>query len=308
MDCRIVQQNIDLFVDDMLSENDRQQLLDHAASCTSCQKAIDDALRLKKALGSLDDMEPPQGLAMSAIKKAKKNKRKPLFAYVSGATAAVAAVIGLVVILTSGNNIGSPTRISDESVMFSMNAAEDDGAGAAEMAPAAPEEDAGIMMDNVDEAAEEAAPEESAEASMEAPKVAFRAEAYASEDEFIAAEGSSYYKPAALPEDAVLESILVDEESIAFTYRLDNQSAYLFEWLDSLDQNGLKDWLMQKYADLSELQFDGTYYIAEGADVKDVYWEQDGDALHAAVPSWFTADDITAYCTAQFVVVETEEE
>ncbi len=304
MDCRIVEQNIDLFVDGMLSDKERQQLLDHAAECASCQKAIDDAMRLKNALGSIGDLDPPQGLAMSAIKKAKmsEKKRKPLFAYVSGATAAVAAVIGLVVVLTSGNNIGSQTRMPDESVMFSMGAADESGAGAAEMAPAAKEE-ADMML----EAEETAAPEEFEEASM-APKVPFREEGYASEDEFIAAEGGSYYKPAALPGDAELESISVNEESIAFVYRLDNQSTYIFEWLDSLDQDGIKDWIMQRYTDFSDLAFDGTYYIAEGADVKDVYWEQDADAFHAVVPSWFTTDDISAYCTAQFVIAENEEE
>lgn len=302
MECRIVQQNIDLFVDGMLSENDRQQLLDHAASCASCQKAIDDALSLKNALGSLGELEPPQGLAMSAIKKAKKleKKRKPLFAYVSVATAAVAAAIGLVVVLTSGTNMDNSTRMAGESGMFSM-AADDNGAGNAEMAPAAP--DADIMMD---EAWEELASSEPAE-ELEAPKVAFRAEAYTSEEEFVFAEGGNYYKPGALPEDAALESIAVDEESIAFTYRLDNQSVYLFEWLDSLDQNGLKEWLMQRYPDLFETDFDGTYYVVQGTDSQDVYWEQEGDAFYASVPSWFTEEDIAAYCTAQFVVVETEE-
>jgi hypothetical protein len=301
MDCRIVQQNIDLFVDGMLSDTDRQQLLDHAASCASCQKALDDAVCLKSAFGSLGDMEPPQGLALSAIKQAKQKKKKPLFAYVSVATAAVAAAIALVVVLTPGTNMDKTTRMAEESVMYSMSA-EDNGAGDTEMA-AAPEEEAGMMMDGV---AGEAASEESAEAS-EAPKVPFRAEAYTSEEEFVSAQGSSYYKPAALPEDAVLESITVDERSIAFTYVLDNQSTYLFEWLDSLDQNGLKDWLAKRYPDLSELNFDGTYYTAEGADVKDVYWELDGDAFHAVVPSWFTADDIAIYCTIEFVVVETDE-
>lgn len=302
MDCRIVQQNIDLFVDGMLSENDRQQLLDHVASCASCQKAIDDALSLKNALGSLGELEPPQGLTMSAIKKAKmsEKKRKPLFAYVSVATAAVAAAIGLVVVLTSGTNMDNSTRMAGESPVYSI--AEDNDSGNAEMAPAAP--DADIMRD---EAWEESASSEMVEAPQ-APKVAFHAEVYTSEEEFVFAEGGSYYKPAALPEDTVLESIAVDEESIAFTYQLDNQSVYRFEWLDSLDQNGLKEWLMQRYPDLFETDFDGTYYVVQGTDSQDVYWEQDGDAFYASVPSWFTADDIAAYCTAQFVVVETEEE
>ena len=299
MDCRIVQQNIDLFVDGMLSETDRQQLLDHAASCVSCQKAIDDALCLKNALGSLGELEPPQGLALSAIKKAK--KKKPLFAYVSVATAAVAAAIGLVVVLTSGTNMDhNSTRMAGESAVYSMSAA-DNGTGSAEMAP---QEEADIMLDGATEEWEEREPE----ALMEEPKVQFSAEAYTSEDEFITAEGGSYYKPAVLPEDAALESIAVDEESIVFTYRLDNQDAFRFAWLDSLDQNGLKDWLVKGYGDLSNLDFDGTYYMAEGAETRDVYWEQDGDAFYAAVPVWFTADDIAAYCTAQFVVADTDEE
>jgi hypothetical protein len=78
--------------------------------------------------------------------------------------AAVAAAIALVVVLTPGTNMDKTTRMAEESVMYSMSA-EDNGAGDTEMA-AAPEEEAGMMMDGV---ADEAASEESAEAS-EAPK------------------------------------------------------------------------------------------------------------------------------------------
>ncbi len=305
MDCRIAQENIDLFVDGLLSEQDRQQLLEHAASCAACQKTVDDAVRLKNALASLPELDPPKGLAMSAIKKAK--NKKPLFVYISAATAAAAAVIALVVVLTPGFNMDNGTRLSQQ--MDSMSA-KGESAAAAEMASSEPE--MGYMLeapaDGIEDAADEAWPEESYEA-VQAPARDMSAYVYASEEDFVAAEQSSYYKPAALPEGAALASISMDEESFLFTYSLADGSQLTFAWLDALVDNGLKDWLKERYGDLSELTYEGGFYTFKGDGITDVYWQQEGDSFHAAVPSAWTAQDIAAYCQAQFVeVLETDEQ
>ncbi len=306
MDCRIAQENIDLFVDGLLSEQDRQLLLDHAASCAACQKAIDDAVRLKKALASLPEMEPPKGLAMSAIKKAK--NKKPLFVYISAATAAVAAVIALVVVLTPGIGLNNSTRLSDGGQMGTMSTKEESGA-VAEMAPA--EDNSGYALEapaeDMGEADDEAwteAPEESVQATVRD----MSAYVYTSEEDFVAAEQSSYYKPAALPQGAALANISMDEESFVFTYSLADGGQYTFAWLDALSDNSLKDWLKERYGDLSELNYDGSFYTFQGDGTTDVYWLQDGDSFHATVPSSWTAQDMAAYCKAQFVEVQETEE
>ncbi len=294
MDCRFFNENIDLFVDGLLSDSDRRQFLEHAASCISCQKALDDALRIKNALAALGDLEPPEGLAKSAIQKAK--KKKPLFAYVSGAAAAAAAVIALAVILTTGPKNDGMTRFADENTMSAMIAPQQAAEAAPEAAGGAVSEEPEAEQDMVGKAAGFSA-EESVERGQ-APSV------YASEEDFAAGEQSSYYKPAALPDGAALQSVTVYDESIIFTYSLEDGRPFVFEWLDALDENGLADWLKTTYGDLSELKFDGTYYTISAGDATDVYWQQDGDAFHAVLPKGM---DVAEYGSAQFVKVEPQE-
>lgn len=302
MDCRSTQENIDLFVDGLLSEQDRQLLLDHAASCAACQKAVDDAVRLKNALASLPEIEPPKGLAMSAIKKAK--SKKPLFVTISAATAAVAAVIALVVVLTPGIGMNNATRMS-EGQMDALSSKEE--SAAAEEAPS--ELDNGYMLEAPADAMgeDEAWPEESEEA-VQATVRDLNEYVYTSEEDFVTAEQSSYYKPAALPEGAALTNISMDEESFVFSYSLSDGGQYTFAWLDALNDNGLKDWLKERYGDLSELNYDGSYYTFHGESLTDVYWQQSGDSFHATVPSSWTVQDIAAYCQAQFVEVQETDE
>ncbi len=305
MDCRIAQENIDLFVDGFLNEKDRERLLKHAATCAVCQKAIDDAVRLKNALASLPEIEPPKGLAMSAIKKAK--SKKPLFMYVSAATAAVAAVVALVVIFTPGIGMKDATRSAGGAE--SGVAAAKDESPAAQMAPA--EEEQLFSMEAADEdgngATEDlwpAAPEESVEASIKD----MGAYIYATEGDFVTAEQSSYYRPEVLPQGAVLSSISMDEESFVFSYMLADGNGMTFAWLDALDDNGLNDWLEKTYGDLSALNYDGTHYLYAGEGNTAVYWEQDGNAFHATVPASWTAQDIATYCKAEFVEVQEPDE
>lgn len=295
MDCKIVQQNIDLFIDGMLSEDEQQQLLDHAASCASCQKALDDAMRLKNVLSSLGEIEPPQGLVMTSMKKAK--KKKPLFAYISAATAVVVAAVALVVVLSPGLSKTETTQMTSEDKVLSKNTlAEADDMVSSECA------EAGEMEAAAEDEAFYDATDDTA--SIQAIVRDSSPSVYSNEEDFIADEGSSYFKPVALPESAVLDNISVADESIVFTYIFDDGNAYVFEWLDALDENGLKDWLEQSYGDLSALGYDGSFYTVASEDTIDVYWDQDGDAFHVTMPAEL---DILTYCAAQFIQVEMTE-
>ncbi len=98
MECRTAIEYINLYVDNMLSGDETEMLLEHIRNCEGCKKELDDITALKNKLSELDELEPPAGLAMSAVRKAKKRKL-PIFAY---ASAGIAAVIALAVILSPG--------------------------------------------------------------------------------------------------------------------------------------------------------------------------------------------------------------
>jgi hypothetical protein len=94
MDCQTAIEYINLHADGMLGDADTQRLFEHIRSCEHCKIELDKTLTLKKALSSLDELEPPAGLALGAIKKAKK-RRIPVFAYASAALAAALALIAV---------------------------------------------------------------------------------------------------------------------------------------------------------------------------------------------------------------------
>lgn len=97
MDCRMAKENIWLYLDGFLDGAQKKDFEEHVQNCPACRKDLDDALRLKTALAAMGELEPPAGLARSAVRKARK-RRIPPFAYI---TAAMAAAIALIVVLTS---------------------------------------------------------------------------------------------------------------------------------------------------------------------------------------------------------------
>lgn len=106
MDCKTAKEYMNMYVDNMLDEAEKDQLLLHVQSCAQCKKDYDHSIRLKEVLSGLGNVDPPEGLAQSAIKKARK-KKVPAFAYIS---AGVAAAVALVIILSS-NFTGAPMRM-----------------------------------------------------------------------------------------------------------------------------------------------------------------------------------------------------
>ncbi len=161
MDCRTAKENIELYIDGVLSSAQTEELYAHADTCPECKKELENALRLKKALAALGRLEAPEGLAKEAVRKARKRRTVP-FAYIS---AAAAAVITLVVILTSGvlPNTGGGVANGEvqENIMMAAPAdgAEQDESYAMDMAPAAAEAPAEEMAPAATEAP---APEEPA--------------------------------------------------------------------------------------------------------------------------------------------------
>lgn len=89
MDCKTARENINIF--DSLSQQEKDEVLEHVQNCDKCRQELIESTKLLDELSNLDELEAPEGLAQSAIKKAKK-RRLPVYSYVSVAVAAVIAV------------------------------------------------------------------------------------------------------------------------------------------------------------------------------------------------------------------------
>lgn len=329
MDCIKAREKIDLYVDDMLSEAERQRLNGHVSSCSQCWKALDDAIRLKRALGNLPEIEPPAGLVASAVRKAKK-RRIPVYAY---ATAAAAAVVALAfafspqLMSNSKNNAGG-----EEKIMYS--AADEN---------VAPEE--GFTMDSasVAEASEEApmdAPQLQCTLGTGAPIASERTESAAitiytdlytfkTEADLTAAIKSNadsygtagYYRPKAVPEGALLQQIEVSDFSIRWIYSLTDGSMLTFEWLRTITADVIQSWSeqTQMFSDTLAHSFNHTGDVfwssqarfnkdaqmeATDGTVINAYWLQDGVAFHMELPATFTEVEIMQYCMGEQVPIQ----
>ena len=154
MDCKTAKEKINIF--DALSEQDKERVLAHAQGCESCKNEMIYSAKLRDALGNLDELEPPLGLARSAIARAKKRSRIPPIAYISVAAAAVIAVAFIVsssVLNLGGNNaVDAPVEMAleEQSVRSDDFAAEQ-----APMAEKAEMADMDSVADAVDDAADE---------------------------------------------------------------------------------------------------------------------------------------------------------
>lgn len=89
MDCKTARENINIF--DSLSQQEKDEVLEHVQNCDKCRQELIESTKLLDELSNLDELEAPEGLAQSAIKKAKK-RNLPFYSYVSVAVAAVIAV------------------------------------------------------------------------------------------------------------------------------------------------------------------------------------------------------------------------
>ncbi len=266
MDCRKAQQNIDLYIDGMLEDNLAQQLKSHIDSCLHCKKTLDEALRLKSALGALGDLEPPAGLARSAIKKAKK---RPVYTYLAAVSGLAAAAVVIAAVLSTG----PPDATRAPKTGSVMMAEGSDEAYTAEMMP----------MDGLQAECDLAADEEQYSASAKDSGLRI----FETESEFAAQFGRGYYRPASPPKGSTLESITEDGYSVVFKYRLDSGGTYKFGWLLSA-----RDESEGQSKEQQETQI--TCEDMENC----VEYEQDGQHFWAGI----TDDtlDINEYCAAEW--------
>lgn len=171
MDCKAAKDVINLYIDNMLDDAEKKRLFSHVKSCDGCKKELDDALFLKKAFCRLEDIEPPIGLGVSAVKKAKKSKL-PIFAYASIGVAAVAA---LIIFLSSGIIPGMNNSLNDstakEMALYepkNQAAAKDEAAGFFQKSTIAQDEAAEMREETTEqEAGDQAMAPSRAEDTME---------------------------------------------------------------------------------------------------------------------------------------------
>lgn len=277
---------MDLFIDGMLSDPQMQELEQHVSSCAACKQALSDALRLKTALSLLGDRQPPAGLAQSAIKKA---RRRPVYAYISAATAVAAAAIVLVAVLSTGgiggDNLATP---EEEIIMFSTDMASEE---------AAPMEMPELYEDRLDGGMiEDSTMMEAEQRSTAGLAKGGELHVFATEAEFATAYGEAYYKPQTLPEGAVLESIAPSANALVFAYRLGEDEAYVFEWLTEVRAGGLEAELHTAFGSMEFFVVNEGYYVLQEAEFLQVFWEQDGQVFHARLPATM---DFRPYSIAQ---------
>ena len=180
MDCQTAKNNMHLYIDNMLSGTDRERFIHHIENCEQCRNALEDFMAVKNAMSSMNMAEPPKGLALEAIKKAKK-RRIPVFAYASACIAAAAVLVVFLStdILSGGGMDMTSDSAAEEPMVFSVtNQAEskDAPAGAAmmkesiEMDMAMPEDEDALMSQDTQLVEETAAAQEreSSDAAEEA--------------------------------------------------------------------------------------------------------------------------------------------
>ncbi len=326
MECNEFNEKIDLFIDDMLNDAERQRLIWHASSCTSCKKAMDEAVRLKHALSNIGQVAPPAGLTASAIKKARR-RHIPIYAY---ASVAAAALIALLVV--------SAPLLTPQSDSANMVAAEEK---AYDMQQSRPEDrhEAGAAADEYkvtgNRDAENAESAAGAPESMEAASdgmvtLCAPGEIYASEEELVdalrdeaeKARGSAYYyRPAELPKGAQLVQIEKSDVSLRWIYSFGENSSetLVYEWYFALTPKDIQRWREEASLRSDNLahsfRYGGDYLWSEQArfnesgemeatdgTVVNVYWTQNGGTLHAQLP--LTISDVFMYCVMDQVTYE----
>lgn len=326
MDCIEAREKIELYIDGMLSEAEKQRLVWHASSCPQCKKALDDAIRLKLALGNLGEIEPPAGLASSAVKKAKK-QRIPIYAY---ATAAAAAVVALAFALSPlfMNNSNLSEAGTEEEIMFSAAEAITEADEGLTMDSAIAEEDA-IEAPRMECSLGTGAPLASKETESAALAGNQGLYTFATEAEFAAAIQNGediergitcYYRPEVLPEGTTLQQIEVSAFSVRWVYSFCDGGMLTFEWFRALSSEDLQGWSEQTqlYSDLlapsfnhsGDLFWSGEAYFNESGQMEatdgttlNAYWPQDGAAFHMELPASF-AEDIMEYSVAEPVPIQ----
>jgi hypothetical protein len=318
MDCSDAKEKIDLYVDDLLDDAEKQRLIWHASSCPECKKALDDAIKIKAALAGLKELEPPEGLAASAIKKAKRHFI-PAWAY--AAAAAAAAVALLFAFSPSLLPRMNGTADSEQKIMYS--------AASEEMA-----EDNGVSMEAAADASI-AAPAAQSEfvagaAASEVRTSETGADAYVSaftftrEADFIEemrSEGLTYYyKPSASPESADLVRIEVNDYSVRWVYS-DGENSLVYEWYRTWTADDIANWrektsilsdeLAYSFNNIGEVYWSpigrfndsGAMETTDGSAIN-AYWTQDGAAFHAELPEAFVEGDILKTCKMDTVPIE----
>jgi hypothetical protein len=245
IDCQKAIEYIDLYIDQRLNNKEEERLFLHIDSCASCRKELDRAIALKKIFDDTEDLEPPLGLAVSAISRAKK-RRFPVFIYASAGVAAAAVLIAVLAIGLGGGTHSSEMERTTNDMALSMPS--EAAAGGAEEFAADTAESA-VTMEEAAEDMDEGVADDSFEAVPQEKSDAIADDAQAD----MTSLSIPYYVPSdvAGPFWDALDSFL-KENDIPMDYAYDgadNISFYIEEaYIDDL--NALADEYGIEYGDL----------------------------------------------------------
>lgn len=115
-DCRKVGSRLSEYLDSFLSPKDRRAVEAHLARCEPCRRLLRELELVKRVVGQLDDVDPPEGLARRIDRipweVAQDWPRVPAAARVGAVLAVAAALLVLVLRPTLGNRAGPPVAHS----------------------------------------------------------------------------------------------------------------------------------------------------------------------------------------------------
>ena len=126
---------------------------------------------------------------------------------------------------------------------------------------------------------------------------------------------TEYYRPKTLEPDLVLSEIYVKGAYVGLRYDLiakedaegDPDVYWLFEWYRKLKPENLKDELNRVFRPGAVKQIDEFFFVG-GEVLQDVFWEQDGNIFHAAIPVNISSSRLRAFCDNELVLIQHQEQ
>lgn len=119
-----------------------------------------------------------------------------------------------------------------------------------------------------------------------------------------------YYRPRNIPKDISLAYILVKNTYVAIRYdyyadaknSANSGTYFLIEWYRTFSKGDLIEEVYRIYPS-DQIVVHNQYYIIKAGVVQDVFWEQEGLAFHAVVPSNISMGELAAFCDSEAVKI-----
>ncbi len=123
MECKRAREIIDFYIDEEITQEEKEELEEHLKTCVSCSKYYEDILKLHKLLENKEYLEPHEGFTQRVISKVPQKKR--IFSWMP--RPALIGALSLVIILVFAFvkfpifNLGKKELMDMVKVQFMLN-------------------------------------------------------------------------------------------------------------------------------------------------------------------------------------------